>query len=189
MKNKLGGNLVVLTCSLVLASSVVSSDPIPPLDIFLSHPPSPDCKSNSFDYTLGLKKDGLSRIILGYFACIKPNKGFEAIKDVEIYIDNTPVWSISMDGYPFGLLEVGDTINFLHGIILESVRDFKKGQHSTKVIIYPENGSIESKIKTFTLQEDIKMNYWGLSTPTSTRFYPTAQRQNFYNFFYDLYRK
>ncbi|GEM_PF-2509550 len=185
MKNKLKGNLVILTCSLVLLSSVVSSDPIPPSGIFLSHPPNPNCKTNSFDYTLGLKKDGLSRIVLGYFACIKPNKGFEAIKDVEIYIDDIPVWSISMDGYPFSLQEVGDTISFLHGIILESIRDFKKGQHSTKVIIYPKDGSIESKIKTFTLQDDIKMNYWGLSTPINTQFYPAAEEQNFYN----IYRK
>ncbi|MBI2673373.1 hypothetical protein HYX19_03875 [Candidatus Woesearchaeota archaeon] len=183
MKRKLKSNLVVLTCSLVLASGVVSSDPIPPSDIFLSHPPSPNCETNSFDYTLGLKKDGLSRIVLGYFACIKPNKGFETIKDVEIYIDDTPVWSISMDSYPFGLQEVEDTINFLHGIILESIRDFKKGQHSTKVIIYPKDGGIESKIKTFTLQDDIKINYFGLSTPIATRFYPAFVGQNFYNLY------
>lgn len=174
MKRKLRSNLVGVICSLLLAPNVVSSDSIPPLGIFLSHPFNPDCKTHSFDYTLGLKKDDLSRIILGYFGCIKSKEGFESIKDIELYVDDIPVWSISMDGYPYNLLEHGDTISFLSGIILESIRDFKKGQHSTKMIIYLGKNRvdrIEKKVKTFTLQEDIKMNYFGLSTSTSTRFY------------------
>ena len=119
---------------------------------------TPKCINKSLDYNLRLRKDYHSRIILDYFVCINSNSN---VKDVEYYIDNIPVWSISVDSPGFGMAEPSKSISitFSHGIILESIRNFKKGVHEAKVILHNES-NIESKVKTFELEEDVSAKYY-----------------------------
>ncbi|MBI2673374.1 hypothetical protein HYX19_03880 [Candidatus Woesearchaeota archaeon] len=118
---------------------------------------TPKCYNTSMDYNLRVRKDSHNRLVLDYFVCVNSKS---SIKDLEYYIDNIPVWSISVDSPGFGMAEPLFSNNFLHGIILESIRDFKKGSHKAEVILYGSKGEIERKIKTFELEGDVRAKYY-----------------------------
>ncbi len=121
----------------------------------------PQCESEgSFDYKVRLRKDSDLRLVLDYFVCVYSKS---KIKDVEYYINNVLAWSISIDSPEFGMVNYA---TFSHGIILESIKDFKKGVHEAKVILYNEN-NIESRIRSFKLDEDIKSKPYAPFTSVS----------------------
>ena len=118
---------------------------------------TPKCYNTSLNYSLRVRKDSRNRWVLDYFVCVNSKS---SIKDLEYYIDNIPVWSISIDSPGLGLTEPLFSYNFMHGIILETVKDFKKGSHKAEVILYDSKGEIERKIKTFELEGDVKIKYY-----------------------------
>jgi len=119
----------------------------------------PNCYNKNIDHSLRIREDHLSRTVLDYFVCINL-KYVNKIKDVEFYISDIPVWSISIDE-PYSDFYT-NPMKFNKTIVLESIRDFKKGDYKTKAILYTENGIIEGEAKTFELRKGIKSKYYSI---------------------------
>ncbi len=147
MKNKLKNIMLVAALGLFTPSNVY------PDNFEDARFLTPKCYNTSLDYNIRVRKDSKDRWVLDYFVCVNSKS---SIKDLEYYVDNIPVWSISVDNPGFGMAEPLFSYNLLHGIILEAVRDFKRGSHKAEVILYGSKGEIERKIKTFELEEDVK---------------------------------
>lgn len=147
MKNKILGTVLGL---ILIPNTAFSDSDLRP----------PNCYNKNIDHSLRIREDHLSRIVLDYFVCINL-KYVNKIKDVEFYISDIPVWSISIDE-PYSDF-YNRLMRFNKTIILESIKDFKKGDYKTKAILYTENGRIESEVKTFELRDDIKSKYYSIN--------------------------
>ena len=153
MKNKIRSIIVAASLGLILTPAVSKSQ------INLNDYLTCNERTKKVDYSIKLVKEEYifnGAPILYYSVCI--NQDFaEKIKDVEYYIDDTPVWSYYIDYISFKeFLHIGGPTQIRNGLLLESIKDFSKGVHKTKVTVYTNKEIIESEIKTFGIEDNIK---------------------------------